>query len=282
MDRGKNEYICSSIRNFEHQIAGHKESIKTLNKRILKPLIKLGKFKKEVAFYDEIFSKDSRYCTPPAQFIPEYYGVLTLPTTEKFVVLEDLTKNTVAPCIIDLKIGRKTYEPDATKEKILEETSKYIFQEFLGFRISGYKKFNCLSNTYCSYDKFRGRSLRPCDIKNELISFFSEGELGLIRLDIIYIVILKLRKILRWMKSQVKFHFYSSSILIIYEGKQNFIESGGESNLFSSHARKTDVIVKMIDFAHVVDGGGTFDDNYIYGIENLILHLNRIIELSNS
>lgn len=38
-----------------------------------------------------------------------------------FLVLEDLTKDFKEPCIMDIKIGRRTWDPNASYEKIIAE-----------------------------------------------------------------------------------------------------------------------------------------------------------------
>lgn len=38
---------------------------------------------------------------------------------------------------MDIKIGRKTYDPKATEKKIQSETQKYPRMEEIGFRILG-------------------------------------------------------------------------------------------------------------------------------------------------
>lgn len=53
--------------------------------------------------------------------------------------MEDLTHRYKFPCIMDIKMGRVTYDPSATKAKILSESVKYPEQETLGFRINGYR-----------------------------------------------------------------------------------------------------------------------------------------------
>lgn len=38
-----------------------------------------------------------------------------------FLVLEDLTKDFKEPCIMDIKIGRRTWDPNASYDKIIAE-----------------------------------------------------------------------------------------------------------------------------------------------------------------
>ena len=41
-------------------------------------------------------------------------------------MLENLTQGLVAPCVMDVKIGARTYGPDATEAKMKQEDAKYL------------------------------------------------------------------------------------------------------------------------------------------------------------
>ena len=41
------------------------------------------------------------------------------------------------PCIMDVKIGRKSYDPFASSEKIQQQVSKYPLMEDIGFLVLG-------------------------------------------------------------------------------------------------------------------------------------------------
>lgn len=53
--------------------------------------------------------------------------------------MEDLACRYKCPCIMDIKVGRVTYDPSSTKAKRLSEAVKYPEQEILGFRLTGYR-----------------------------------------------------------------------------------------------------------------------------------------------
>jgi hypothetical protein len=56
-----------------------------------------------------------------------------------YLILEDITHPFSRPSLIDIKMGTKTYEPDASPKKIAYERSKFSGQEELGFRFVGMK-----------------------------------------------------------------------------------------------------------------------------------------------
>jgi hypothetical protein len=43
-----------------------------------------------------------------------------------YLVLEDLTQGMRRPCVMDIKIGARTYGPDASPAKQRQEDSKYL------------------------------------------------------------------------------------------------------------------------------------------------------------
>lgn len=57
----------------------------------------------------------------------------------EFLELEDITYPYKKPCIMDIKIGQVTFDPDAEESKKLKESIKCPSQKELGFRILGYR-----------------------------------------------------------------------------------------------------------------------------------------------
>ena len=107
-------------------------------------------------------------------------------------------------------------------------------------------------------------------------------------------IISKLQNILQWFSNQERIKFYSSSILIAFDGEKTHYtdylksfrhEASCQGNDIihreSDLARrgsdvaisKGDLIVRMIDFPHTyidLKGEKSLDSNYIYGLKNLI------------
>ena len=209
------------------------------------------------------------------------------------LVLDDLTLNYVSPCVIDIKMGQQTYEPDADSSKKKREIRKCPYQVVTGFRITGMKVFDVTDSTYTYKDKQFGRSVQPENITTALQTFFWNGVS--IRKDVVINVIDQLKDILSWFENQKKLHFYCSSLLIIYDGctvdnscEGKIEESSGSR---SGPRNRTEdarsqplpdlVQVKMIDFAHTLPSPlpNDIDHGYILGIKNLICNLNAIIDM---
>lgn len=256
--------ILTTLLPFEHQVAGHtKEVVVQLNGCIFKPLVKYQLFMRELALYEEL------QCIPEEDrfMFPKYYGAVQAQTESHgvvpYIILSNLTIGYLIPCIIDIKMGQYTYEPSVDLSKKLREKRKYIYQEEIGFRITGQKVYNAATETYVMTDKQFGRSLLPSQVLDGLAIFFCGNGSGL-REDVLRIVLLKLRRILGWMASQRRYQFFCSSILIVYDGDVSVAGSIAER-----------VEVKMIDLAHSIVTEGQLDEGYIHGLGNLI----RCVEL---
>jgi hypothetical protein len=276
----------SSLLPFDHQIAGHtREKIsRYVNGYVLKPLNKVDLFEREVATYNYLLNRYSNNCP----WLARYFGVakcipnfsvleninayhLSHPTFS--IVLEDLTQDFLRPCLVDFKMGQQTYEPNASCDKKSREERKYPYQSEIGFRITGMKVWNSLSNSYDGFDKHFGRSVTPEQVLTAVAKFFFDGKSLLV--SIIQSTLSQLKKILVWMEQQHEFRFYCSSILIVYDHSARGKTCMGDSN--------RDVKVKMIDFAHVVSVSSEdpnyrdIDNGYITGLSNLMNFLDELL-----
>jgi hypothetical protein len=236
-----------------------------------------------------------------SRFMPTYYGVLgqravsaNTPhgvTEDAHLLLQDLTINFSKPCVMDLKMGCQSYEPDATPEKRAKEFGKYPEQAQFGFRIVGMRFYDpthpdANGKGFRYFQKPYGRALKT---REELLRafriFFSAGindhnnqnningssnrtrigenngtkstlssrELR-IRTRAISGLLVNLRPLRRWFEENNSIRFYASSLLIVYEGDTS---NGVDTTS-----------IKMIDFGRVRrEAGG--DDGYAYGLETL-------------
>lgn len=211
------------------------------------------------------------------RFLNQYLDKNLLP----HLVLDDLAVNYRSPCVIDIKMGQQTYEPNAKSSKKMREIRKCPHQVTTGFRITGMKVFDVTNGSYSTEDKQFGRSVTPSNATQALKRFFWNGVE--IRIDVILSVIQQLGKILIWFKSQTELHFYCSSILIVYDGSvavsKEAVVSMAELYTLDRNAVDTDLVkVKMIDFAHTLPSPvpQILDHGYILGISNLIDKLRQI------
>ena len=281
----------SSITEFYHQVAGHtNEKVRRYqDKYILKPQNKIDLFRREVQFYEDIFIEN--LCKDQIKFVAKYHGVVEVETekidqeedSSKIVVktssglphliLDDMTLGYHRPCLVDIKMGRQTFEPTASKEKKEREIKKYCYQSEIGFRITGLKVWDEQLQAYHYLDKKFGRSVLPSQVIGALAFFFFDG--SSFRVDVMRALVTRLQDMLKWMKLQNRYKFFCSSILVVYDGSgnMNISESDSERDLSESNKASEACRASMIDFAHVVPNqqdAVEIDEDYVYGLYNLI------------
>lgn len=93
---------------------------------------------------------------PPQMLSRSYVIILLWPTvdpsfgflTDTYLKLEDVTRKFNKPCIMDVKIGQKSYDPYASAEKIQQQVSKYPLMEEIGFLVLGMRVRTCFVFTF--------------------------------------------------------------------------------------------------------------------------------------
>lgn len=71
---------------------------------------------------------------PPDQYHP---STVCLLLSDLFIGMDDVLAGLQRPCVCDIKMGRSTFTPDASREKRAVEQAKYVWQAELGFCITG-------------------------------------------------------------------------------------------------------------------------------------------------
>mmetsp|Transcript_5173 Transcript_5173/g.7929 ORF Transcript_5173/g.7929 Transcript_5173/m.7929 type:complete len:391 (-) Transcript_5173:201-1373(-) len=289
---------------FEHQVAGHiNEVLRRYKDMVLKPMIKHKLFIREVSFYEDCASCGRSSSRFPHAFLPRYFGVVMCENRcgklIPYIALEDATRRFRTPCVIDIKMGRQTFEPTASLEKMIREKIKYKHQETVGFRLTGFKVFDAVQGEYIEVRKKFGRSLSPDMIKHGLAAFFCNGS-GF-RTDVILDVLQQLEALLQWTETQRSWKFYSSSILIVYEAERLYplISNLEHTHHPSSHflvrcresndspvpislpartyaCRNSTAAVRVIDHAHTLPSNSG-DDSYSFALRSLIKHLDELL-----
>ena len=69
--------------------------------------------------------------------------------------MDDLAFGITHPAIIDFKIGKQTYDPEATDEKIKRQKLKYPPVEKIGFQLLGMRVINFTNYTLINKNKIR-------------------------------------------------------------------------------------------------------------------------------
>lgn len=285
----------SQVVSFEAQVGGmsaHKKTFLSIKPfYVLKPLRLDHRKAREIGFYEMVHyppSISASLADSPSQesfnlidqlrsishFIPRYYGVAKLNKEHvkefsvnvedgtEYIILEDLTRTYSHPCVIDIKMGTQSFEPDASAEKKHKEMEKYLQQADFGLRIVAMRVYDPLDTKadrdgYLYYSKHYGRSLSSkSKLKDSFRCFFGTQR------GSISSVLRQLEEIEAWFLKNDSLSFYSSSIMIVYEGN-------------SKHEEAVPPTVKMIDFARVRRKKGT-DEGYLIGLTTLITLLREI------
>ena len=89
------------------------------------------------------------------------------------IILENLTARYHRPCILDLKMGTRTYKDDASPAKIASAVAKanITTTSSVGIRVCGMQLFDPAHDTYIREDKYIGRKFAPSDISATLRRF---------------------------------------------------------------------------------------------------------------
>eukprot|EP01104_Vermistella_antarctica_P004746 TRINITY_DN15173_c0_g1_i1.p1 TRINITY_DN15173_c0_g1~~TRINITY_DN15173_c0_g1_i1.p1 ORF type:complete len:557 (+),score=139.93 TRINITY_DN15173_c0_g1_i1:281-1951(+) len=154
---------------------------------------------------------------------PEYY----------FIVLQDLTYGYKHPCVLDLKMGTRQHGDDVTETKRLSAIKKCneSTSSTLGFRMCGTQIWQPKTRTFRNIDKYQGRKLDHDQLKGAMRNFFHNGQR--VRLELIRPFIRKVRRLIDLIQSQgdSKYRFYSTSLLLIFEGSTSALPAYQNSDL---------------------------------------------------
>jgi hypothetical protein len=217
--------------------------------------------------------------------------------------MEDKAYGFRYPAVIDFKLGKVTHDPIATPEKIFHHKTRYPPVERLGFQLLGMRVFNKADNSFTHFDKVFGRSLTEENLIHGLALYFQFHQQP--QFKAIKETIIKFEEIKQWFEKQRSYHFYASSLIVIYEAnledimnnakvcyvienKENqFDENNNSFNKNQTTTTNTTLQncfnlsscfkIFMADFAHVFPANNTIDRNYLDGLDNLITYLKTLL-----
>lgn len=230
---------------------------------------------------------------PLLRVIPKFYGV-TRADDRTLLELEDLARWYRRPCIMDIKIGHRTWyhhaEPDYIERCRRKDAA--TTQASLGFKICGMQVYRHARGGYWRASKRWCKTL-PEALVDKALASFANNEHGIRPADVYggdQGVVAQLRALESWFQVQKEFHLYSASLLLLYEGDAHGPE-------------ETNVRVRLVDFAHTFalgqnqnqsqddgsgatlttpgttapnDSEGVVDENFLAGLRAFAARLNAV------
>ncbi|KAI6674582.1 hypothetical protein NL676_002488 [Syzygium grande] len=275
----------------DHQVAGHRADCGMLGPlvddsgRFYKPLQSDQRGATEVAFY-ESFSSNTEIPGHIREFFPVFHGTQIIEASDgsgpqPHLVLEDLVAGRVNPSVMDIKMGSRTWYPEASEKYIQKclEKDRDSTSVSLGFRISGLKVYQNSEAGFWQPDKKVVYSFNADGVRSALRKFVSSNlsvgsnaDPDCSYASTVYGhsggILAQLLQLKQWFEVQTNHHFYSCSILFFYD-RESALDGCADPK------------VKLVDFAHVVDGRGVIDHNFLGGLCSLIKFIRDIDDEDN-
>ncbi|XP_074640766.1 inositol hexakisphosphate kinase 1-like [Tubulanus polymorphus] len=145
--------------------------------------------------------------------------------SQKFILLENVVSHLQFPCILDLKMGTRQHGDDDSESKRQTKIQRCATttSRTLGVRVCGMQVYQLNSGNYVCKNKYYGRRLTEQGFLESLTMFFHNG--CKMRLDVIELIVEKLKQMHSLLSKQNTYRFYSSSLLIMYDGRDRRIEN---------------------------------------------------------
>ncbi|XP_021905651.1 inositol polyphosphate multikinase beta-like [Carica papaya] len=272
----------------DHQVAGHQARDGQLGPliddsgRFYKPLQDDERGSKEVAFYTS-FSSNKRIPDHIRRFFPVFYGTQLIGASDgsglrPHLVLQDVVSDRINPSIMDVKIGSRTWYPQSSEDynKKCLKKDRETTSLSLGFRISGLQIYVSKESGFWKPDRKLVLGFTVDDVRSVLRKYVSSNSPTNLDMDpdcsfaqSVYGgssgILAQLLELKAWFEDQTIYHFNSCSVLMIYEKEPLLQGKNGHPE------------IKLVDFAHVVEGGGVIDHNFLGGLCSLIKFVSEIL-----
>lgn len=171
------------------------------------------------------------------------------------ILLEDLTSQFHFPCVLDIKMGTRAHPDDMAAPKAQRSQAKCLSStsSSLGLRLCGMQRYDAALHDYHYVDKYHGRDLQPEQVVGSIAQFLGPNHNR--AAEVVSSWLASLERLAAVLRGHSGYRFYSSSLLLMYEGEPDC-------------SPRADV--RMIDFAHTragTDEGA--DEGLLFGLSNL-------------
>mmetsp|Transcript_22072 Transcript_22072/g.36981 ORF Transcript_22072/g.36981 Transcript_22072/m.36981 type:complete len:250 (+) Transcript_22072:119-868(+) len=189
-----------------------------------------------------------------------------------YIVLEDLTKGMLKPCVLDLKMGTRQHEDETREPKKSSMIMKCRISTSgsHGVRLSGMMMHTEKNGFLVRLGKKDGLRMSLEELEQVLRDFCVNSETIYGKGFLAHSYLERLKQLLLVMQMQNRFRFYSSSLLLVYESHAQ-VDPG---------QKMWDL--KMVDFAHALpvstETTEALDNGYICGLETLVAIFTRICQ----
>lgn len=191
---------------------------------VLKPATKAIIGEREIAFYEDLKNSYDATIVQLKKFVPCYFGTTELQVFNKrtkFLKLKDITEGMAEPCVMDIKIGRRTWDPLATPEKRATEELKYAeSKRAYGFCITGFQVYCLSTGRLKKFDRDYGKKLDAKGVVEAMKTFLNITPERPACQQLIFELLSFLGRIMLFFRIQRKYRFYSSSLLVAYDAKK--------------------------------------------------------------
>ncbi|KAL1915206.1 uncharacterized protein VTP21DRAFT_7482 [Calcarisporiella thermophila] len=301
-----------ALLQFEHQVGGHQ--------RMLAHPENSGIIIKPVTNREHNFYEESALHPDFKAWMPEFYGCLVpqsgdaqsnglpldadngLKSGEVYICMENLVAGFKKPCLMDLKIGTRLYDDDASEEKKarMQQQALKTTTGSLGIRITGFQVWNESTKSYYTFERELGRSLTADGVPDALARFFSADGLTQDQRAMLIERFMDELYAFEEMLREQEVRLYASSLLFIYEGdpvamaealtkeeedikkkeEREKKEEEEEENMEEEEEEEDERKVfelRIVDFAHSHwETGIGPDDGAVLGVQNTIKFLGAL------